>query len=261
MTTTPSKTNTKTLLYRFRQSNAVSPVLNAVHPSSKISGGISFPDPRLFHHFLTSTYKSLVDDELDKNGVWLHHLPQWGVSFPPILHLILSLAALHLASEEPSMRSEYLSQVDDHVMFGVHSVTDVLLLVDSENCQLIYMSATLICFAYFARGPRPGEFLIFSPTGQSEWLILLRGVRSILSSHRERIFTGVLTPAPDEKFGGVFQVSQGELNEHLLHIETVDQWIESQAMDESIPAVYLSALDDLMLMFRQQQSDFFRQMC
>jgi hypothetical protein len=192
-----------------------------------------------------------VDDELDKNGIWLHHLPKWGISFPPILHLILSLAALHLASMEPSTRLGYLSQADNQFTFGVRSVTDILLLLDAENCQLIYISATLICLVYFARGPQPGEFLVFSQTGQSEWLILLRGVRSILSSHRERIFTGVLTPAPDKDLSGVSPELQGELDDHLLHIETVGQWIESQVMDESIRAVYQSALDDLVSMFRQ----------
>lgn len=39
-----------------------------------------------------------------------------------------------------------------------------------------------VCFNTFARGPLPGEFLLFSKTGPAIWFQLQKGVKSILST-------------------------------------------------------------------------------
>ncbi|RAL14677.1 Zn(II)2Cys6 transcription factor [Aspergillus homomorphus CBS 101889] len=218
---------------------------------SQPPGGVSFADLKLYHHFMTTACKTLADEKADTNRVWSDHVARWGISFPSILHLILSLSALHLASENPDSRAEYIAQADDHFTFGVRSVTGVLALLDSENCQLIYMSAALICLAYFGRGPRTGEFLVFSHTGQSEWLVLLRGVRSILITHHQRIFTGVLTPVPDDSIKSVSPAMQTELDQHLSQILDVRSWIKLQVGETAVWAIYDAAIEDLMTIFKE----------
>ncbi|PYI00328.1 hypothetical protein BO78DRAFT_402139 [Aspergillus sclerotiicarbonarius CBS 121057] len=219
--------------------------------ASSVAGGISFADLKLYHHYVTATYKTLADEETDIHRVWPDHVPQWGIAFPSIMHLVLALSALHLAHEDPASRTQYIAQADDHFTFGVRSVTAVLCLLNAENCQLIYMAAALICLVYFGRGPRPGEFLVFSHRGQSEWLVLLRGVRSILKEHPGRVFTGVLAPIPDERIGSVRAGLQAELDEHLHRVGQVRAFVQSRVSEDSLQAVLNTALDDLLAGFEE----------
>ncbi|KAE8154273.1 hypothetical protein BDV25DRAFT_115551, partial [Aspergillus avenaceus] len=240
----PSSTPSTRPRYRFKKSKyqsltSPSPSAGDLRPDqssvatqcdlagNKFNGGISFADLQLFHHYLLSTYRTLADESNDKHGIWPIHLPQWGMSFPSILHLILALAALHQAHEKPDLRVQYVAQADDHFTFGVQSVTTVLSRIDSDNCQLVYMSAVLICLVYFGHGPRPGEYLVFSDAGSAEWLVLMRGVRSILVSRHSEIFSGILKPEPDESIEGVSPDLQDELCQHQARIVALQASVES----------------------------------
>ncbi|BCR99631.1 Zn(II)2Cys6 transcription factor domain-containing protein [Aspergillus luchuensis] len=218
---------------------------------SALSGGISFADLKLYHHFVTSTYKTLADEKMDHRRVWSHHVPQWGISFPSVMHLILALSALHLAHEDPASRTQFIAQADDHFTFGVRSVSAVLCLLNTENCQLIYMSAALICLVYFGRGPRRGEYLVFSDIGRSEWLILLHGVRSIVTQNHDRVFTGVLEPIPDDSIGSVSDELQAELDEHLQQVRQVQAFIRSHVTDETSRTLFEATISDLLSAFEE----------
>ncbi|KAL3446177.1 hypothetical protein BJX65DRAFT_309167 [Aspergillus insuetus] len=218
-------------------------------------GGISLSDLHLFHHFTTTTYRTLSEESPATRRLWQSLIPAWGISFPSILHLILALSALHLASLHPDRRDEYVAQADQHFTFGVRSVTSVLALdtLDSENCQLIYMSAVLICFAYFARGPREGEFLVFSAGGKSEWLVLLHGVRSILGQKQSEIFTGDLEPAPrvqnsteQSDARSILQLDD-EFSRHTARLQEIRLLITTEITTDR--EIYLASLDDLLTCF------------
>ncbi|KAF7125541.1 hypothetical protein CNMCM5793_001780 [Aspergillus hiratsukae] len=205
---------------------------------------ISLADLQLFHHYVTST-ASTVTDGHDRNHIWDIHVPQWSFSFPSILHLILALSALHLAHKQPATRAKYLKQADDHFTFGVRSVTTVLSSLNEDNCQFIYISAVLICLVYFGHGPRAGEFLVFSESGQAEWLVLMRGVRSILESRAAEIFSGVLTPEVLEGEACLGEELAEELERHKGRIREVQEFIRAETGDPKIREMYDSVLDSL----------------
>ncbi|KAL4941961.1 hypothetical protein BDV06DRAFT_193256 [Aspergillus oleicola] len=221
--------------------------------------GISLPDLHLFHHFTTSTYHTLADETVGPHNVWQIHVPQWGLSFYSIMHLLLTLSALHLGFLNPAKRETYTRQADQHFTFGVRSVTSVLALdtLDTDNCQYIYIAAVMICFAYFARGPRVGEFLVFNANGKSEWLVLLHGVRSILAEKQAEIFTGVLDPTAGRGRQDQGQVQQlpapaGLSDEFARHFQQLD---EVQAMISALPsetdkAYYMDSVNDLIGSFK-----------
>ncbi|OQE43005.1 hypothetical protein PENCOP_c003G00921 [Penicillium coprophilum] len=218
---------------------------------SRSQDTLSFDDLRLFHHFVTETYRTLTDETTDHNRVWQTHLPQWGFSSPSIFHLILALAALHLGYLYPEVRNQYVRQADDHFTFGIRSVSAILSSLDSENCQSIYMSTVLICFVYFAHGPKPGEYLVFSETGKAEWLVLMRGVRSILMSSHDQIFIGVLQIQPDPTIQGVNPLLQDELREHQSHMKALQGFIETHTGGGSMCQIDVDALENLLEMFEQ----------
>ncbi|CAG8194543.1 unnamed protein product [Penicillium olsonii] len=208
---------------------------------------LSFEDLRLFHHFVTETYRTLSDEATDPNRVWQSQIPQWGFTTPSIFHLILAMAALHQGHLNPDLRNQYVMQADAHFTFGIRSVSAILACLNAENCQLIYMSAVLICFVYFAHGPRPGEYLVFSETGKAEWLVLMRGVRSILMSHHNRIFTGVLEIQDDPSVQDVSPSLRDELRQHEARMNDVRVWIEAQIGEQA--GIYTSALENLAEMY------------
>ncbi|CEL10055.1 hypothetical protein ASPCAL13182 [Aspergillus calidoustus] len=256
--------------YQFRQSKyqqVASPSPQANEPPAQTTstaiqcdippipdkGGISLGDLHLFHHFTTTTYRSFSEESTATRRLWQSLIPAWGISFPSILHLILALAALHLAAIHPDRREEYIAQADQHFTFGVRSVTSVLALdtLDSENCQLIYMSAVLICFAYFARGPREGEFLVFSAGGKSEWLVLLHGVRAILAQKQDEIFTGDLEPLvkeQQEKNSLSTARLEDEFSQHAARLHEV-RFLVTTEITRADCDFYLAAVDDLLCCF------------
>ncbi|KAL4980297.1 hypothetical protein BDW66DRAFT_167273 [Aspergillus desertorum] len=207
--------------------------------------GISLPDLYLFHHFTTSTYRTLTDEAL--HPVWQVHVPKWGFSFPSIMHLIFTLSALHLAFLNPAKRDGYIKEADEHFTFGVRSVTSVLALdtLDSDNCQQIYIAAVMICFAYFARGPRDGEYLVFNAKGKSEWLVLLHGVRTILEQKQAEIFTGVLASQEKEQAtDNSNDELDKELSRHVHHLQEVKGIVMAEA--QANRDLYVGVVDDLI---------------
>ncbi|KAJ5606439.1 hypothetical protein N7510_009220 [Penicillium lagena] len=213
------------------------------------SGAVSYPDLQLFHNFVIKTFGTLADNPRTED-VWQNHIVQWGITFPTILHLILAISALHLGHENPSVRDQYIQQADDHFTFGVRSVTSILTQLNQDNCQKVYISAVLICFNYFARGPRAGEYLIFSDDGPGEWLTLMHGVKFIVQSYREKVFSGILKPEPGLEDDTMDSFFQSEMNEYTMRIETVQSLAEKE-IAESDREIYDAALKDLLSVARE----------
>ncbi|KAF4550080.1 Hypothetical protein D9617_18g032710 [Elsinoe fawcettii] len=53
---------------------------------------------------------------------------------------------------------------------------------DASSSPSVQMMAMLICFTYLAKGPKSGEYLMFSDDGEAEWYTLFRGARNIIQT-------------------------------------------------------------------------------
>lgn len=199
----------------------------------------------LFHHFLVSTCSTIADTE-EGFAVWQVHVAQWAIEFPSILHLMLSLSALHMGHEKPELRDQYLQQADNHFTFGVQAITAIISELNADTCQKVYISAVMICFAYFGRGPRPGEYLVFSDTGSAEWLVLMHGVKLILQSHGEKVFSGILEPKQASDSSSVNLSQSAEMQEHIVQVQELHRLIDLRPIwDAADRVMYVSAIDDL----------------
>lgn len=192
----------------------------------------------------------MADDSDHSSSVWQVHIPQWGFSFPSIFHLLLALSALHLGSQQPERREQSKLEATGHFNSGIQSVNSILPQLDSELCQIVYLSAVMICFVYFGQGPQPGEYLVFSDSGRSEFLVLMRGVKSILSSKQEQIFTGVLTPRGEDRPEVVSEPLKLELSEHLARLDGIRQIFQIQEVDLE-RQLYTPAINNLSSIFEE----------
>ncbi|KKK20498.1 hypothetical protein ARAM_001096 [Aspergillus rambellii] len=193
------------------------------------SGEISFADLRLFHHFTTTAFQTIVDHE-DVHDVWQYHVVQWSFSFPPIFHLILAFSALHLAHEQRELRGKYIGQADDHFTSGVQSVSAMLSQINVNTCQQVYISAILVCFVGSVESPVP-----------------LNGVKLILQLYGETISGNILKPKIRPPQHGITSLIQDELLEYATHMHTVQDLVKQETNDKSLIAVYMAVIQDLLM--------------
>ena len=101
-------------------------------------------------------------------------------AYPCILHLIQEFSALELAHQQPMRREHYRALADRHSAHGLKGATTLLGHFNESDYHAAYTAATFACINYLARGPQPGEYLLFNSNGSSQWLPLLHGIRTII---------------------------------------------------------------------------------
>jgi hypothetical protein len=153
---------------------------------------LNVDDLELLHHFSTSTYVALGGGAVQL--MWRDSIPALGFKYPFVLRLILAMAARHLQRIRPKDRYEvYATLAEEHFTIALAEVLRLLPSLDADNCQALYISSTMICLYFFARGPAEREYLVFGEDGPSQFVPLIRGVRTIKESLEDHvIFSGPL---------------------------------------------------------------------
>lgn len=147
-------------------------------PSSKTPGYAD--EIQLLHHFLTREYEGSAGEPPTYDTLRLQ-APKLGFAYPFVLHLVYEFAALDFARlQPPEKRQHYRSLAAHYSTLGLNGVTSMLSRLDEDNCHAVYTAAVFACINAFARGPQPGEYLLFSEHGPPQWLPLMRGVRTIV---------------------------------------------------------------------------------
>ena len=276
----PATATSRTVGVQCNLSTDTGPNTSPDHTGSNSSAAekeemvMTLADLELFHHFLLSTSRTIVETP-ESYPIWQDHVIKWSMSFPSILHLILALSALHLSREKSPeiIRDQYIQKGDDHFTSGVRSVTTLLSQFDVENCQRVYICAILICLVYFARGPCHGEYLVFSNNGPSQWLDLFRGVKLILNEYYHVVFSGVLEPKVHQHPAEAVDVSPQSLHDELeedlkrvnslrslfpkKHSNKLSSSSSSSLSSASSPspdndiAIYSEVIDDLLRSYRE----------
>lgn len=151
-------------------------------------------DIELTYHWATSTCFSLSARH-EGNLHWQNLLADIGLEHHHVLHLMLALTALHLASCRPIRRDGYVALAKHHYERALAIVTPLLPNIDASNCDAILTAVQMICFVTWAHGPQPGEYLAFGEHGKSEWLVMFRGVKMTTESLGSDKFVKTLAPS------------------------------------------------------------------
>ncbi|KAF5256944.1 hypothetical protein FOXYS1_12553, partial [Fusarium oxysporum] len=145
---------------------------------------------RLLHHYLTWTDTPAMTGSPQNNVIQVQ-VSQLGFTYPFLLDFIHGFSALHLAHLQPEKQGHYHTVADRFNSIGLRALATALHDIDMTNCHAIYAGSVFVCFNIFARGPLPGEYLLFSESGPAIWFQLLKGVRSILGRAGSNIpYTG-----------------------------------------------------------------------
>ncbi|EKG19805.1 hypothetical protein MPH_02874 [Macrophomina phaseolina MS6] len=214
-------------------------------PATELHSGLNVSDLELMHQFTTSTFRELGGGAI--GTMWCINIPRLGFSHDFILHNAMALSAMHLAYQHPDRREHYATLAAHHSTIGLQKTSDLLLNLSEENCHAIYVSAVLVCLYVFAKGPSPGDFLVFSEHGPSEWMPLLKGVVSIVEMFgRSVLFTGPLAPmqnGPSKASRPVTVIEKKPRIDWEQRFEDLRSLISLSAHPDS--ATYMTALEGL----------------
>lgn len=123
-----------------------------------MNSALNLAQAELLYHFIACTGPGLSGSDDPTHPItlfWTKNSPQIGFKSPWVLHLILSLAAYHLAyltTEKGEARSQYLLLAKNHSSLGLKGTNEALSSCNISNCGSIYVSMILIWYCTFAGG-------------------------------------------------------------------------------------------------------------
>ena len=207
--------------------------------------GLNMLHLELLHNFITSTSLTLSGDQILRN-IWRINVPRLAFSFDFIMHAILALSALHMA-RSPGKRDFYESQAALLYQNGLRLATSLLPHVTPENCSALYIFAALSCVITLASPRKLGDILLVSETGVAEWLLHIRGIRSVIASAEAEIRSGPLGPmfiAGQRRF----LIREAHSNDQTVEADQLDkllQHIKENLNNDRDLEVYTAAIREL----------------
>lgn len=191
-------------------------------PRPQIAGTVpvsNLLDLELLHNFSTKTCLTLTSHAPLQEFYQTTFISE-ALRADYLLHCLLGLSAFHLAQQHREMldvvdeqqkstvRSkvgEYLVAAHTHHNAGLSTFRQTLTSITPENCHTLFASSILIAGTSFAL-PWDGGMLLSEPVSNSyttqdsvstipEWLLMLRGIRIILTeARRDWIEAGPMSP-------------------------------------------------------------------
>lgn len=159
-------------------------------PSGVPNWPLSVSDLELMHQYTTSTYLVLGDGHA---GLWREAIPRIGLCHNFVLHLVLTISSLELRKLRWQSSQVHETTGEAHFSAGIHQAAVALSTVGSGNAQAVLAATMMVVYCILARGPKPGDYMLFSGRSQPEWLTAVRGVRSIVTRFgQSALFRGPL---------------------------------------------------------------------
>lgn len=109
-----------------------------------------------------------------------------------VLHAVLAIAALHLAYLRPSRKAFYAARGSMHHELGLRIATSLLPHISDINCTSLWLFSCLAGIFAMASPRKPEDFLLVNSKGLADWMVLMRGISSIIDSSEQKLFSGPL---------------------------------------------------------------------
>ncbi|KAI5925187.1 hypothetical protein F4810DRAFT_700336 [Camillea tinctor] len=126
-------------------------------------------DFELFHHYV-------------QVRLWQDQTPRLAFRHHSVLHLILAIAALHLARQDLNRSAGLVDRAETHIAIALRQTTQILTNLSEQNCAELYIATVLICTCTFAKQPGPRHLLIVAEGQEVAWWELFRGVRIVVET-------------------------------------------------------------------------------
>jgi hypothetical protein len=205
---------------------------------------LNIMDLELLHNWTTSAAYT-VSNITQLQTFFRVNIPSFAFQHPYVLHGVLALSALHLAHfKRGESQSMYRREAEHHYEIGLRTATSLLPTINDGTAPSLYLFGTFCNIMTLGLGPKPGDFLLFGEAGLSEWLVIFRGVKSILDVHMDLLLRSELAP--------LFRISQHHLTLQATsdeHLRELRELISTTAAEDPDLPIYLKSLHDLGLSF------------
>lgn len=235
------------------QPPAISPVFSECMPVPK---GTSTKRPvdrlmelRLWHHFTSNTYKTLIANSDSTGTVWLHDVPHIAFAGKPYLtDALLAVAALHLRSIHPEEKA---------LVYACHAYSANALEeyglslnngITADNAEALFLTSALIAFHASASRlfikddgdatPVPGSTKS-SYTLPLAWFHAFQGVKTVVSLSWQWIRNSAAVKMVIESQPG-FQLNMNPLGGESFFAHLLDGVAEEVADEDQREAAYSS---------------------
>ncbi|KAF2643393.1 hypothetical protein P280DRAFT_394773 [Massarina eburnea CBS 473.64] len=211
----------------------------------------------LMHHWTTSTCFTFTDDSTLQTFMQID-APRIAFVNEHVLHMILAISALHLARLKPAQEKLYTDHANSHYQAGLRIMIPLLPGLNTENCHSTFLFATF-CNGYsLARGPQPGDYLLFSDNDPAECSVLFHGLIPLLQSYSTTLMSGPLAPMMGSGVTVALHAStslsstDNEQLSHLHHLIQSESESESESTEDS--SAIDAAMDHLRRLFSSRYS-------
>lgn len=224
-----------------------------------VQGGLNIMDIRLFHHYTTTVWKTIVLAGISNEQIWSHDVPEMAFDYPFLMHSVLTFAANHFsrtnkADHDPATIEQV---VTFHRGDALKLLGEAVRNVTPKNLDALVASSILLILDALANASSPDST---SPSSlpASAWLHHVRGAATIL--------TAVGPPTPESRFYRLVNVDLSDLAQGLItSISGLQVTSSLECFDEdlqdlypvNVSSPYYHALSYLDKLFRQRyKSDF-----
>jgi hypothetical protein len=200
------------------------------------------------HNYTTTTCISLSKNSTLQTFMQVT-IPQIGFGNPHVLHMVLGLSAIHLARFNAARERFYLDHANRHYAAGLRIATSLLPHLNEENCHGLYLFANLCTSFTLARGPVPGDYLLFSDNGPAEWMSLFRGSHPVMDTYGEVIINGPLAAMIK---GGIEEVTSPRKDlppEEMEQLANLRGMIEPNSASPEDSCTLNATMDELVQLF------------
>lgn len=200
------------------------------------------------HHYSQKTCHSNLGSGTQIQYLWSEHIPAEARKHAFLMHGVLALAALHIASCDPSQADKYASLCDRHQAQALSAYRTILTNVTDEACNALFALSTVLSVSSLARAslraslmPEPQRITIGDMT---ELMSMTRGVREVVHATHHVIRRGpfsVLLSGHD--LPRSVQVILGHTLDNVFFELT--RMVREEVTDREHSTLYLQSVDSL----------------
>ncbi|ORX95731.1 hypothetical protein BCR34DRAFT_579117 [Clohesyomyces aquaticus] len=201
----------------------------------------SWQDLQLLHHYTVATYVTIADHDHIRE-LWQTTVPRMALKYEFLMHGLLSVAALHLASSHPESDTSYTDAAICHHDLALAEYRVQLNDIDSENCSALFACSTMVilfAFGFSLSRVHCGAGIQRPVQEITNIFVLLRGSYALIQESWHWLETGELSLLFQERAGDASTVLPHEV---MASFRRLEEFLESAEADFQEKSVYQTAI-------------------
>ena len=146
------------------------------------------------HNYTHKTSRTRLSGSIRLQHIFEEHIPEEATKHSFLMHGVLALSALHLATMRPAQVNKYASLCDKHQASALASYRQILTHITDDVADALFALATILSLSSLARATLKASQMdgppYISVDSICELMFLTRGVREVKEATGERVNLG-----------------------------------------------------------------------